>query len=90
MTVNIRFCGGCNPRYDRSAFADRIRTAYPQIRFLMNESQDTDAVIVLCGCSAACANVTDSYGRNGRIVLWDPHAWGALAEFLDRLRRRRE
>lgn len=84
VTANIKFCGGCNPRYDRAEFARKIEDAYPHIDFQMNGSEIADVVIVLCGCSAACAEVTDSYGAAGRIVLWSPDAWDTLCSFLDR------
>ena len=33
MTVGIKYCGGCNPRYDRVAAARRLEAAFPGLTF---------------------------------------------------------
>ncbi|MCD8217982.1 MAG: hypothetical protein LUD01_08065 [Clostridiales bacterium] len=85
MTANIRFCGGCNPRYDRGAFARRMIDQYPEIQFIYNAGEDTDIVILLCGCSAACARVPENYGACGRITVCGAEAWENVQKFLDGL-----
>ncbi|MCD8232627.1 MAG: hypothetical protein LUD14_12630 [Clostridiales bacterium] len=85
MTVNIRFCGGCNPRYDRGAFARRLIRDYPNLTFIYNAETDTDAVILLCGCSAACARVPESFGTFGRVTVRGEEDRGRLYSFLDSL-----
>lgn len=58
MTYAVKFCGGCNPRYDRSGchakLEDRIgtRLGSPQ------ESVRYDVVFVICGCPSRCADVS--------------------------------
>lgn len=83
MTVNIWFCGGCNPRYDRGDFARRLIQNYPELQFVYNAVQDTDVVILLCGCSAACARVPEDYGTCGRIIVCEAEASDKVRKFLD-------
>lgn len=83
MTVNIKYCGGCNPRFDRAEIVRRLKEKFPLNTYLINDQESTDAVIILCGCSAACADVTDCYGVYGRFVLWKESAWDALCGFLN-------
>ncbi len=83
MTVDIRFCGGCNPRYDRGAFARRIRTAFPGIRFLCNAEEITDSVILLCGCSAACLRVPEEFEGSRRLVVTGTGQWEEVCSFLE-------
>ena len=33
MKIGVRFCGGCNPRYDRGAFYNEIIECYPDHDF---------------------------------------------------------
>ncbi|MCD8299932.1 MAG: hypothetical protein LUC41_01950 [Clostridiales bacterium] len=85
MTVDIRFCGGCNPHYDRGAFAGRIRDEYPDFQYWYNSPEDTDVVILLCGCSAACARIPEGRGRLGDFVVWNQELWDDLCHFLEQI-----
>jgi len=57
---NIRYCGGCNPRYDRVKTAARIKealmgeTAADQLPPLSGGKSDTQITLVICGCQTAC------------------------------------
>lgn len=82
MTIGIRYCGGCNPRFDRAEIASRLKKEFPQHDVRIHPDTDTDAVVILCGCSAACADVTAGYGVYGRFVLWEPSAWNDLKIFI--------
>ena len=33
MTVAVKYCGGCNPRYDRGAALEKLKKRYPDIKF---------------------------------------------------------
>lgn len=88
MTVNIRFCGGCNPRYDRGAFARKLISLYPNLEFIYNAEENTDAVMLLCGCSAACAKVPESYGAFGRCTVRSEEDRDMVCRFLDSLSSR--
>jgi 4-hydroxybutyrate CoA-transferase len=68
--VRITYCGGCNPRYDRTAVAAKLRAAFPEIG-LVEASDDAPAhfVAVICGCPAACASHQDMRGLDGKMVI---------------------
>lgn len=34
MIVKVKYCGGCNASYDRTALVRRVREAFPSIRFV--------------------------------------------------------
>lgn len=87
MTINIKYCGGCNPRFERSEIVQKLKASYPSYTYVINSRENTDAVIILCGCGAACAGVTDCYGAYGRFVLWKESAWEALCDFLSSIDR---
>ena len=55
--VSIKFCGGCNPRYERGAVARKISERIIAQGAVSSYNQlDADLVIFLSGCSASCAN----------------------------------
>jgi len=60
MKIEIRFCGGCNPRYDRGRFAQRFRAAaeslYPALNF---GDGDSDGILIVGGCDSCCVAVCD-------------------------------
>ena len=82
MTVNIKYCGGCKPRYDREAMVGRMKSSFSEMSFISEANADADAMVVLCGCPSACTDLSDSYGTYGRFVIWSESAYGRLTEFL--------
>ncbi len=58
MKRAVKYCGGCNPRYDRTAAVKRLEarlgTPIPPVQ----PGQRYDEVYVMCGCSARCADVS--------------------------------
>ena len=56
MKIGVRFCGGCNPRYDRGAFYNEIIECYPDHDFeIAKEGVSYDHLVVIGGCSSCCA-----------------------------------
>lgn len=83
MKVRIKYCGGCNPRYDRRAVVERLRAGFPEDEFVeMVDEGPFDRVIVICGCSATCASHEDLHGLHGKTVLSSDEEYAALCESL--------
>lgn len=59
--VGLRYCGGCNPRYDRVAAVERLRARLPAVE-LRPAAPGQEAALVVCGCPARCAGVSDLDG----------------------------
>ena len=76
----VRWCGGCNPRFDRAA-ALRVLSRYlgdPEIVYTPDKS--CAAALILCGCLSACATVKDIPLPPSRLVyLSDPAGLGEAA-----------
>lgn len=62
--------------------AERLKEQFPSYQYQINTDTEADAAVVLCGCSAACADVTECHGIYGRFVLWKESAWEDLKAFL--------
>ena len=80
--INIKYCGGCNPRYDRTQIAKRIQKEFPDETIRVNSTQPADAAVILCGCSAACAVAKEEREDPGVYVMWREEELEELLEFL--------
>ena len=89
MKIGIKYCGGCNPRYDRTNIAQRLREDLPESEIVSAAPErEMDYVVVVCGCKSACALVDGLSGKYGRTILTESDAYGGLLETLKRLQRR--
>ena len=52
--IYLHYCGGCNPRYDRTALAAQLKRDFPQYIYTGEAEPAADLELVLCGCTAAC------------------------------------
>lgn len=84
MTVAVKYCGGCNPRYDRTAALTEISTALPGARFISAApGRFTDALLVLCGCPARCAGLA-GLDAGLQVIVCGPEDLPGVAARLDR------
>lgn len=56
MKIGIKYCGGCNPRYNRGEEVNKIIEKYPEIDFEpAKEGAYYDCILIVSGCRSACA-----------------------------------
>jgi hypothetical protein len=54
--VGIKYCGGCNPAYERVEMIHRVQFRInDRFLFLHHEEPDIDALVLVSGCHRACA-----------------------------------
>ena len=69
LKVGIKYCGGCNPYYDRVALVKRIeRRLQGHVEFVSAANDDVDLVIAVEGCNTACADLSSFDGKKIRII----------------------
>ncbi|MFZ5585645.1 MAG: hypothetical protein ACOZHQ_06935 [Thermodesulfobacteriota bacterium] len=86
MKVALKFCGGCNPDYDRARFWEQTRKAAGEaVTWVRLEDGDHQAVLLICGCPTACP--VDDLPAGERLVLVKD-AQSTPAEVLARLLER--
>lgn len=56
MKLGIKYCGGCNPRYDRSYQVKELLKNTPNAEPVYNTSEYCPVWIVVCGCPNSCVN----------------------------------
>lgn len=71
MRVGIKYCGGCNPAIDRGLLARRVVEGIGPAgcRVQYSDFSGCEAVLVINGCSVACA---ETPGGRGLITVAGP------------------
>jgi hypothetical protein len=53
--VALKYCGGCNPGFDRAAYVGKIKSAAGRnIEWVTLDEEGFDAVLLVSGCDTAC------------------------------------
>ena len=70
MTVSIKFCGGCNPRIDRTRVAEELKN-YLLIcgADVVYNKFEADFIVFISGCSASCASRGAASGQTAYTVI---------------------
>lgn len=83
MKIGIKYCGGCNPRYDRVAEVNRLKAEFPKAEFVTASLHpDCDIVIVVCGCFAQCADQTGLKAKEKLYTTWQVSDFDKIRERL--------
>jgi hypothetical protein len=73
MLCGVKFCGGCNPRYERGKalaavkehFGESPRFAYAE------EGRHYDLLLYIAGCVNRCTALSAYPSERGIVSLWD-------------------
>jgi len=73
MKCGVRFCGGCNPRFDRGEAYEKIRTQLKdEIEFDYAKEDDWyDVILVIGGCTNCCASYDHYRTRRGVVKVYN-------------------
>lgn len=69
MTRAVKYCGGCNPRFDRVALVRRLEQRLGERLPAAQPGVYYDEIYVVCGCSARCVDCGPL--KAARIILFD-------------------
>lgn len=71
-TRAYKYCGGCNPRYDRKAAVEAIESRLGEILQYAKKEEMYEELYVVCGCPAACVDITDYQAKKViKITEWN-------------------
>jgi len=84
MTVAVKYCGGCNPRYGRLELAARMKKEFPWLEVGGGDAPSPDLVLVICGCDRECASHGHFTGYWEKLVLSSPEGYGCIREAIIR------
>ena len=69
VRVGLKYCGGCNPEYDRVALVGHIeKSLQGRVEFVTPESEGVGLILAVEGCSTACADLSAFQGMEVRII----------------------
>jgi hypothetical protein len=73
MKCGVRFCGGCNSRFDRGEAYEKIRTQLKdEIEFDYAKEDDLyDVILVIGGCTNCCASYDQYRTKRGVVKVYD-------------------
>ncbi|MCJ7748527.1 MAG: hypothetical protein MUP27_12390 [Desulfobacterales bacterium] len=60
--VGIKYCGGCNPSYERVEMIQQVQSLLKyRFTFSIHDQQDLDIMLLVSGCPRACANKNSNH-----------------------------
>lgn len=90
MRIGVKYCGGCNPRYNRRDLVACLRQSFPgqDIREGLDAQTANFApelALVLNGCASACAEHDDFTGSLGKVVIDSAEGYDEISAALAQL-----
>ncbi|MDR2089912.1 MAG: hypothetical protein LBP73_11245 [Clostridiales Family XIII bacterium] len=89
MLCGVKFCGGCNPRYERGKalaavkehFGENLRFAYAE------EGRRYDLLLYIAGCANRCTALGAYPTDRGIVSLWDEESIREVCARMEELLR---
>jgi 4-hydroxybutyrate CoA-transferase len=87
MRIGIKYCGGCNPGYDRTALIKKIKDNVSSNHVFENFIEEViyDVVIVLCGCTGCYRNYEYIHSKYGNIFASRENDYQKILNLLDEI-----
>lgn len=61
--IRIKYCGGCNPQYDRVAVVEEMKARLgASVEWVGSDADPCDRVVAVQGCDTACADLAGFEG----------------------------
>ena len=85
LRVGVKYCGGCNPGYDRVALVEQIKERLEgKVSFVLSESEGVDIILSVHGCRTACADLSGFQGIETWTVTCIEDAKKFIREIVER------
>jgi hypothetical protein len=69
LKIRVKYCGGCNPNYDRVALVKQIEERLSgKASLVATDSNGISLVLAVVGCSIACADLSPFRGLEVRVI----------------------
>ena len=67
----VKFCGGCNPTFERGQVFKKIKEETSKHIFLESVKEDEiyDGLLVICGCNNCCVDIDDIQTKTEPIIM---------------------
>jgi len=85
--IALKYCGGCNPRFNRVQLANKLFEAFPELIQVSHDTLNPWLALVVCGCPSCCTEHSHMMGDIGKTVICTPEEFYKLHEKLTCLLR---
>ena len=88
MKIGIKYCGGCNPTYDRASVVSFLKKYIGQGNSIEMAKQEIlyDVVVILCGCTIACASHEHLKAKYGKIFITSGNDNSKIFNIIDKIK----
>ena len=85
MDIGIKFCGGCNPRYNRIQCVEKIKAKFPEHSYVTQKDKKIcDIWLIICGCSRSCADSEDLISLKKKFILKSFKDFDMVRDYLEK------
>jgi len=85
LRVGVKYCGGCNPEYDRVALVEQIKERLEgKVSFVPLKSEGVDIILTVNGCRTACADLSGFRGIETWTVIGNEEGEEFVREIVER------
>lgn len=83
MICGVKYCGGCNPRYNRTNLFNQVKEMCPEIDFqYVQPDVQYDHLLVIQGCTSKCASIETIIVKGDIFHIWEENQLEALISQL--------
>ena len=85
MRIGIKYCGGCNPVYNRGRQVKRLQEQFPEhdFDFAAGDMRECEIGLVVCGCVRACASVDGIEPKKKLFLLPTERSFSEVKTYLE-------
>jgi hypothetical protein len=81
--IGIRYCGGCNPHYERVEMIQRVQALVgDRLLFIPHDQQGLDGLITVNGCPRACGAKGLNQRKGSHLSMTEKGDLNRLVEWL--------
>ena len=86
MRCGVKFCGGCNPRYERARALSELKSRFSRIVDFEYSEEDElyDMLLIIGGCPNCCASFEQCKTETGVIKMWDESHIESICSIIEK------
>ena len=85
--IGLKYCGGCNPAYDRvalvKALATRLAGQVQLVPYSDPSVRNIRDILIVAGCQSACVDLAPFAGRRVRLISDAADLEPLISELID-------
>lgn len=88
MKIGIKYCGGCNPTFNRREIVEKLIDEFENVYVEpADKKKDYDILLIVSGCLNACVNHTHLNGRH-RVSVSSVNDYSSAKDSIEKLLQR--